>query len=102
METPEFAEAQRSSSDSANTTAVPEINFKRYLGATVVRYINMGQASEIQDNPKWDLEESRGVRQVEQKFAIDLKTITGETTNDEKFFETLVCLETQSPKQMLD
>ena len=78
MEIPGFAEKETISSDSDNTIAVPMINFKRYLGATGVPYINMGQASNVQDDLKWDLEET--VRQVEQKFAADLKTITGETT----------------------
>ena len=63
------------SSESDKTIAVPAINFKLYLRATVVRYINMAQASEIQGNLNWDLKES--VRQVEQKFATDLKTIKG-------------------------
>ena len=31
----------------------------------------MGQASKVHDDPTWDLEET--VRQVEQKFATDLK-----------------------------
>ena len=31
--------------------------------------------SNVQDNPEWDLEEI--VREVEQKFATDRKTITG-------------------------
>ena len=35
------------SSDSDQTIAVPAINFKRYLGATNVRYIQMGTASKV-------------------------------------------------------
>ena len=50
----------------------------------------MGKASKIQTNSDWDLEET--IRQMEQKFATDLKTIAGETTNDEKLLKTLVCI----------
>ena len=64
---------------------------KEFHRATGVRYINMGKASKIQQNNEWDLEDT--VRQVEQKFATDLKTIAGETTNDEKLLKTLVCIE---------
>ena len=81
-EIPELEYAETMSSGSENTIAVPAINFKRYLGATGLRYINMGKDSKVQTNSDWDLEET--VRQVEQKFATDLKTIAGETTNDEK------------------
>ena len=35
------------SSDSDNTIVRPAIYFKRYLGPTGVRYINMGQASKL-------------------------------------------------------
>ena len=41
----------------------------------------MGQASQVQEENKWDLEET--IRQAEQKFATDLRTIAKETTNDE-------------------
>ena len=58
----------------------------------------MGQASKIQDNPNWNLEKT--LRQVEQKFATDLKTITGKTTNDEKLLTKLVCLERQTTEQI--
>ena len=58
MVTPGFVETETISSDSDNTIAVPAINFKRCLGATGVRYINMGQASNVQDDPKWDFEET--------------------------------------------
>ena len=78
-------------SGSENTIAVPAINFKRYLGATGARYINMGKASKVQTNNEWDLEET--IRQVEQKLAGDLKTIAGETTIDEKLLKTLVSIE---------
>ena len=79
------------SSGSENTNAIPAINFKRYLGATGVRYINMGEASKIRINSDWDLEET--VCQVEQKFATDLNTIAEEMSNDEKLLKTLVCIE---------
>ena len=58
------------SSSSENTIAVPAINFKHYLGATGVRYINMGKASKPQISNDWDLEET--IRHVKQKFATDL------------------------------
>ena len=44
--------------DSDQTIAVPVINFKRYLGATGVRYIQMGTASKVQYEDKWDLGET--------------------------------------------
>ena len=86
------------SSDSDQTTAVPAINFKRYLGATSVRYIQSGTASKVQYEDKWDLEET--VRQKEQKFSTDLRTIADETTNDEKLLKTLVCLERRNFEQV--
>ena len=58
----------------------------------------MGKASKIQQNNEWDLEDT--VRQVEQKFATDLKTIAGETTNDEKLLKTFVCIERKTLEQM--
>ena len=77
------------STSSNNSIDVPAINFKRYLGATEVRYIQMGRASHNQvDNP-WDLAET--ARQAEQKFTTDLKTIAAETTEEAKFLKTLVC-----------
>ena len=90
-EIPELEDAETVSSGSENTIAVPAINFKRHLGATGVRYINMGKASKVQINSDWDLEET--IRQVKQKFATDLKTIVGETTNEQKLLKTLVCIE---------
>ena len=54
------------STGSADSLDVPAINFKRYLGTTGVRYIQMGQASHIQNEKKWDLEET--IRQVEQNL----------------------------------
>ena len=39
----------------------------------------MGTAIKVQYDNQWDLEET--VRQVEQKFSTDLKTIADETTN---------------------
>ena len=98
METPGFVETESMSSDSDNTIAVPAINFNRYLGATGVRYINRGQVSKVQDDPQWDLKET--VRQVDQKFATDLKTITRENRNDVKLLKTLICLERQAPEQV--
>ena len=98
MEIPEIVHTETMSSGSENTIAVPAINFNQYLGATGVRYINMGKASKIQPNNKWDLEET--VRQVEQKFAREFKTIAGETTNDEKRLKTLVCIERKCFEQI--
>ena len=86
------------SSGSENTIAVPAINFKRYLGATGVEYINMGKASKIQTSSDWDLKET--VRQVDQKFATGLKTVAGETTNEEKLFKTVVCIERNTMEQI--
>ena len=97
-EIPELEDAETLSSGSKNTISVPAINFKRYLGATGVRYINTGKASKIQTSSDWELEET--VRQVEQKFATDLKTIAGETTNDEKLVKTLVCIERKTMEQI--
>ena len=97
-EIPELEDAETMSSGSENTIAVPAINFKQYLGATGVRHISMGKASKIQTSSDWDLEET--VRQVEQKFATDLKTIAGETTNDEKLLKTLVCIERKTMEQI--
>ena len=93
-------EIETMSSDSDQTIAVPAINFKRYLGATSVRYIQMGTASKVQYNEEWDLEET--IRQAEQKFSTDLRTIADETTNDEKLIKTLVCLERRSYEQIPD
>ena len=56
------------SSDSDQTIAVPAINFKRYLGATSVRYIQTGTASKVQYNEEWEEETNR---QAEQKFSTD-------------------------------
>ena len=84
-------EIETMSSDSNQTIAVPALNFKRYLGATSVRYIQMGTASKVQYNNQWYLEET--VRQVQQKISTDLRTIADETANDEKLLKTLVCLE---------
>ena len=92
-------ETEIMSSDSDQTIAVPAINFKRYLGKTGMRYIQMGKASKIQNSENWDLEET--VRQVEQKFATDLKTIARETTNDEKLLKTLVYLNKEHTNKYL-
>ena len=57
------------SSGSDNTIAVRAIIFKRYLGATGVRYINMGKASKIQMHSYWDLVETvRQVGQIRKRF----------------------------------
>ena len=93
-------EIETMSSDSDQTIAVPAINFKRYLGATSVRYVQMGTASKVQYNEEWDLKET--IRQAEQKFSTDLRTIADETTNDEKLIKTLVCLERRSYEQVPD
>ena len=77
---------------------VPAINFKKYIGATGVRYIQTGQASHVQEENKWDLEET--IRQAEQKFATDLRTNAKETTNDEKLLKILVCLERRTLEQL--
>ena len=60
----------------------------------------MGQASHIQGESKWDLEET--IKQAEQKFTTDLKTIATETNNDEKLLKTLVCLERRTLEQIPD
>ena len=93
-------EIETMSSDSDQTIDVPAINFKRYLGATSVRYIQMGTASKVHYNEEYDLEET--IRQAEQKFSTDLRTIADETTNDEKLIKTLVCLEKRSYEQIPD
>ena len=58
----------------------------------------MGTTSKIQYEDKWDLEAT--VRQVEQKFSTDLRTIADETTNDKKLLKTLVCLERRNFEQV--
>ena len=88
------------STSCANSFDVPAINFERYLGTTGVRYIQMGQASHIQNENKWDLEET--IRQAVQKFTTDLKSIAPETTNDEKLLKALVSLERRTLEQILD
>ena len=77
---------------------LPAINFKKYLGATGVRYIQMGQASHVQNNHEWNLEET--ISQAEQRFATDLKTTATETTTDDKLLKTLVCLEKKMINQI--
>ena len=91
-------EVETESTSSIDSLGVPAINFKKYIGATGVRYIQMGQASHIQEENKWDLEET--IRQAEQKFATDLRTIAKETTDDEKLLKTLVCLERRTLEQI--
>ena len=58
----------------------------------------MGQASHIQGEKKWDLEET--IRQAEQKFNTDLKTIAVETTNGDKLLKSLVCIGRKSSEQI--
>ena len=68
-----------------------------------MRYVQLGQASLVQDDNNLDLEET--IRQAEQKFTTDLKTIATETTNDGKFLKylkTLVCLDRRSIEQIAD
>ena len=48
----------------------------------------------------WDLEET--VRQVEQNFSTDVRTIVDKTTKDDKLLKTLVCLERQNPETLPD
>ena len=86
------------SSGSENTIAVPAINFRQYLGATGVRFINLGQASKIQPNNEWDSEET--IPQLVQKFTTDLETLAGEATNDEKLLKTLVYIERRTFDQI--
>ena len=88
------------STSSLVSFGVPAINFERYLGTTGVRYIQMGQASHIQKEKKWDLEET--VRQAEQKFTTEVKTIATETTNDEKLLKPLVRLGRRTLEQISD
>ena len=57
------------STSSNNSIDVPAINFKWYLGAAGVRYIQMRQASYIQTDKSRDLEEI--ARQAEQLFTTD-------------------------------
>ena len=58
----------------------------------------MGQASHVQNNDEWNLEET--LRQAEQMFASDLKTIATETTNDDKLLKTQVCLGRKTVNQI--
>ena len=59
----------------------------------------MGTASKVQYVNELGLEET--VRQVEQIFSTDLRTIADETTNDENLL-TLVCLERVNLEQIPD
>ena len=85
---------------SADSSDAPAIYFRRYPGMTGVRYIQVGQASHIQGKNKWGLEET--IRQAEQNFTTDTKTIVTGTTNDEKLLKTLVCLERRTLEQTPD
>ena len=91
-------EAKTESTSSIESLGVSAINFKKYIGATCDRYIQMGQASHVQEENKWNLEET--IRQAEQNFATDLRTIAKETTNDENLLKTLVCLERRTLEQI--
>ena len=83
------------STNSNNSIDVPTVNSKKYLGATGVRYVQMGQASHVQENNEWNLEET--VRQAEHKFSTILKTIAMDITNVDKLLKTL---ETQTINQI--
>ena len=91
-------EAETESTSSIEALGVPAINFKKYVGATGVRYIQMGQASHVQEENKWDLDDT--IRQAEQKFTTDLRTSAKKTTNDEKLLKTKVCLERRTLGQI--
>ena len=56
-------EEKTESTSSIASLCVPAIYFKKYMGATGVRYIQTGQASHVQEENKWDLEET--IRQAE-------------------------------------
>ena len=71
---------------------------KKSIGATGVRYIQMGQASHVQENKEWNLKET--IRQAERKFSTDLKMIAMESTNDDKLLKTLLCLERKTTTQI--
>ena len=88
------------SSHSNNSIDVPVTNFKKYLGANGVRYIQMRQASHVQNNNEWNLEKI--IRQAEQKLATDLKTIATETANDDKLLKALVSLERKTINQITE
>ena len=77
---------------------VPAIYFKKYLVANGVQYIQVGQASHVQNNNERNLKET--VRQAEQKFETDSKPIAMEPTNDDKPLKTLVCLESKTINQI--
>ena len=71
------------SSDSDQTIAVPEINIKRYLGATSVRYVQMGTAKKDHYKKMGLRRDEETVGQVKQHFSTDLRTVADETTNAE-------------------
>ena len=59
----------------------------------------MGQASHVQEENKWNLEEIN--KQTEQKVTTDLRTIAKETTNDKKLLKTpLVCFKRRALEQL--
>ena len=93
-------ELETMSSNSDQNNAEPAIYFKRYLGPTRMRYIQMGTASKVHNNDQWNLEET--VRQLERKCSLDLLTIAHETTYDEKLLKSLVCLERRKLEQIPD
>ena len=63
-------------------------------------YIQNGQASHVQENKEWNLEET--IREVKQKCSTDMKMIAMETTNDDKLLKILVCLKRKTTTQIPD
>ena len=58
--------AEKESTSSIESLGIPAINFKKDMGATGVRFIQMGQASHVQEENKWDLEET--IKQAGKNF----------------------------------
>ena len=88
---------QAESTSSTESLGVPTKYFKRYLGTASPRYVQIVQTSTVQDDNKWDLEET--IRQTEPNFTTDLKTIATETTNNKKLLKPLVWLERRTLEQ---
>ena len=57
------------SKGSNDSLDVPVSNFKKYLGATGLRYIQMEWANHVQDIEEWNFKET--IRHTEQKFSMD-------------------------------
>ena len=93
-------ETETDPTSSIESLVVEPINFKKYIRATGVRYIQMGHASHVHEENKWDLEGT--IIQAEQNFATDLRTIAKETNKDEKLLKTIVCLERRTLEQIPD